>query len=326
MSLDRISPGEQPRGGPLLDPSTIILETVHGSHAYGLASESSDTDLKGIFIPGPAAFLGYRPSIEQQELSPDHVLYDIRKFFRLAVESNPTIVELLHTETSDLTVVTDEGRLLLENRDRFLSRRAGASFGRYALSQLKRIKTHRRWLLDPPRACPTRPDFGLRDHVLIPKDQLGAAEALIRDGRIDEAQLTPNFLLIMDRERSYRAAHREWQQYQTWLSERNPIRAETERRFGYDTKHAMHLIRLLRMAVEILRDGKVVVRRPDAEELRAIRAGALSFDQLLESARELEKRLEDLTPGSPLPDHPDEEELNALCARIVTRCHERSTR
>jgi len=44
-----------------------------------------------------------------------------------------------------------------------------------------------------------------------------------------------------------------------------------EAKFGFDTKHAMHLIRLLRMAREILETGVVHVKRPDAEELSAIR-------------------------------------------------------
>ena len=302
---------------------TIILETVHGSRAYGLSGEDSDLDIKGIHVPEPASFLGYRPWPEQAELSPDHVLYDIRKFFRLAVESNPTVLELLFTEESDRRVVTGEGRLLLEHREGFLSRRAGSSFGRYALSQLKRIKTHRRWLLEPPRARPARSSFGLPERTLIPKDQLGAAEQLIRNGRVDEAELTPNFLLIMDRERCYRAAMREWQQYQTWLANRNPKRADLERRFGYDTKHAMHLVRLLRMAIEILSARKVLVRRPDAQELIAIRQGALSFDRLLAAVEGLEGRLDHLVEESPLPEKPDEEAIDRLCVQIVARCHGR---
>ncbi|AEZ66297.1 hypothetical protein phiTE_131 [Pectobacterium phage phiTE] len=39
------------------------------------------------------------------------------------------------------------------------------------------------------------------------------------------------------------------------MKNRNAARHELEEKFGYDTKHAMHLVRLLRMSQEILETG-----------------------------------------------------------------------
>lgn len=302
---------------------TLILETIHGSRAYGLATAGSDEDRKGVYVAEPIAFHGYRPWPEQVELSADHVHYDVRKFFALAAACNPTIIELLFTAPEDRTVLTDEGRTLVERRGAFLSRRAGDSFGRYGLSQLRRIKTHRRWLMHPPGKKPERRDFGLPEATVVSRDQIGAAEALLEKGRVAEAELTPNFLEIMDRERRYRAAAREWQQHQEWLAKRNPKRAELEAEHGYDTKHAMHLLRLLRMAGEILTTGEVHVKRPDAGELLAIRRGALSFEELLSEAERRGGALDALAKQSKLPESPDEEALDALCAELVERVHAR---
>jgi hypothetical protein len=83
----------------------------------------------------------------------------------------------------------------------------------------------------------------------------------------------------------------------------------------------MHLIRLLRMAVEILATGRVVVRRPDAEELLAIRKGQLTFDALLEQAEGLGARLPALVEASPLPPGPDEGRLNVFCSELVASVH-----
>ena len=52
-------------------------------------------------------------------------------------------------------------------------------------------------------------------------------------------------------------------------------RAGLERRFGYDTKHAMHL---LKMGAEILKSGQVHVYRPDGEWLMAVRDGLLTHE------------------------------------------------
>ena len=306
-----------------MSENVVIFETVHGSRAYGLATAASDTDLRGVFVPPAAAFLGYRETADQIEPQPERVLYEIRKFFRLAAACNPTVIEILFTEPGDRVEVTAEGATLLERRQEFLSRRAGDSFGKYGLAQLRRIETHRRWLLRPPGKRPERGDFSLPARATLPKDQWGAMEAMLADGRMQEADLPGGFLELLDRERRYRSAHREWQQYQEWVKNRNPARAELERRHGYDTKHAMHLIRLLRMAVEILATGEVRVKRPDAEELKAIRQGALPFDDLWQQAEELGARLPELAAGSPLPEGPDEERLDAFCADLVKRVFSR---
>lgn len=296
---------------------TVIFETVHGSRAYGLATEASDTDLRGVFVPPALALHGFREAPDQIEPTAERVLYEVRKFFRLAAACNPTVIEVLFTDAADHVTVSPEGRRLLARRAEFLSRLAGDSFGKYGLAQLNRIRTHRRWLLSPPQGKPERASYGLPERSTIPRDEQGAVEAMLGDGRMTEADLPDSFLALLDRERRYRGAMREWQQYQEWTRSRNPVRAELERRFGYDTKHAMHLLRLLRMAVEILTTGEVRVRRPDAEELKAVRRGSLTFDALLEQAEDLGSRLKALAERSGLPARPDEDGLNELCAELV---------
>jgi predicted nucleotidyltransferase len=301
--------------------ATVIFETVHGSRAYGLATEASDTDLRGVFVPPAIAFLGFVETPDQLEPSAERVLYEIRKLFRLAAASNPTVIEVLYTDAADHVTVSAEGRLLLDRRGEFLSRLAGESFGKYGLAQLRRIRTHRRWLLSPPQGKPERASYRLPERATLPRDEQGAVEAMLGDGRLAEADLPAGFLDLLDRERRYRGALREWQQYQEWTRSRNPARAELERSHGYDTKHAMHLIRLLRMAVEILSTGRVLVRRPDAEELLAIRRGQLTFDALLEQAEGLGARLPALAEASPLPPRPDEGRLNVFCSELVASVH-----
>ena len=192
-------------------------------------------------IVGPRDwYFGYTPPPEQIEVrGGDHVRFELRKFFRLAVAGNPTIIETLWTDEADWVSVTPAGERLLAARTAFLSKRIEATFAGYALSQLKRIKTHRRWLLDPPTVAPRRTDFELPEKRLIGKDQLGAAESLLEKGGLVAEDLTPNFLAVLDRERRYRSALNEWQQYMSWKKHRNPARSALEARFGYDTKEVL---------------------------------------------------------------------------------------
>lgn len=127
-----------------------------------------------------------------------------------------------------------------------------------------------------------------------------------------------NFIELLDRERRYTTAKREWDNYQAWKENRNPVRAALEARSGYDTKHGAHLVRLLRMAREILTTGRVLVRRPDAEELLAIRNGSWPYEQLVEWADSEDRALQGVAKASKLPHSPDVERVDDLCADVIS--------
>ncbi len=64
--------------------------------------------------------------------------------------------------------------------------------------------------------------------------------------------------------------------------------------FHGNTKHAMHLVRLLRMGIEALRDEEIVVRRPDAAELLEIRNGSMTYDEIVEYAEAMDKEVREV--------------------------------
>ncbi len=298
---------------------SLIFQTVHGSTAYGLARADSDIDLKGIIVGPRQWYFGTAAAPEQLELSADHVHFEVRKFMRLALDANPTFVEMLYTDAQHHRVMTPSGQLILDHRDRFLSKRVGARFGGFAMGQLKRICTHRSHLLSPPTHAPTRAEFDLPDRTVIPADQLAAAEAYLAESDNAAADISPNFFELLGRERRYKTALTQWQSYQTWKKQRNPARAEMEARFGYDTKHAMHLVRLQRMGLEALQGQGINVTRSDREELLAIRDGAWSFDELESSAQRSDTLLQEAVATSKLPDFPSTALLDDLCVTIIER-------
>jgi hypothetical protein len=364
----------QYRAGVPWVPSRTIFVTRHGSHAYGTNLATSDLDLRGILVPPKEYLLGNlynfdqiqnRQPVKGEDATfdeiPDFVIFAIQKFFKIAVECNPNALELLFTDEQDHLLVTPVGQELLEHRQLFLTRRARHTFSGYAISQLKRIKGHYKWLKDPPKAPPTRSELGLPERTIIPADQLAAANAAIQK-KLDQwnfvgledvgpdvriglqstmAELlaemkvstdsiwvgaarmlgfSDNFIELLDLERRYAAKKREWDQYQGWLKNRNPDRAILEARYGYDTKHAMHLVRLLRVCREILTEGVMRVRRPDFEELLEIRAGAWAYERLVEWAEAEDIALGLLVADSPLPASPPRKELDQLLVRLIEKC------
>lgn len=339
--------------------NTVFI-TRHGSHAYGTNVATSDEDFKGVTIPTKPYYLGSQNRFEQAELKdPDAVVYEIRKFFNLASACNPNVIEVLHTDPSDHILVSPVGQVILDNKDKFLSKRIRFTFSGYAVSQLKRIKLHRRWLLNPAKEPPTRKEMGLPEQTLIPQDQLAAAQSQIQkeldrfqfdfmenigesskimirgimEEMLAELKITTddhwlaaarkigfddNFIFLMQKEREYAGKKREWDQYQNWKATRNEKRAADEAKYGYDCKHAYHLVRLIRMCKEILTTGKVIVKRPDRDELLHIRNGGWTYDQLIEFAEKEEKEIDELYKVSEaLPHKPDIQYLDDLCVKLV---------
>jgi len=306
-----------------------ILKVVHGSHAYGLNIASSDVDIKGVCIEPIEYHFGFLNQFEQYERSvnkgheADVVVYSLKKFAALAAACNPNIIEVLFVDDSDVLYCTEIGETLRNHRHMFLSKQARNTFSGYARGQLKRIKNHRQWLLTPPKYEPKRSDFGLADEQKLTNSDLGALDKLVSAGEEGNALTEPthmpniSVLELFAKEKRYAAARKEWAQYQNWVKTRNPTRAELEAKFGYDTKHAQHLIRLMRMCKEILEIGEVIVKRPDRDELLAIRRGERTYESLIEEAERLDKECDKALSRCILPAKADVKKLDDLVVTLT---------
>ena len=89
-------------------------------------------------------------------------------------------------------------------------------------------------------------------------------------------------------------------------------------RFGFDCKNASHLIRLLKMGIEILTTGEVNVFREDSQLYIAIKQGEWSLERVKSEADRLFKLLDEAYVRSKLPDKPDYEKINKLSIEILS--------
>jgi len=307
-----------------VDERTIYLAR-HGSFAYGLNIETSDEDFKGICVKPLQYYYGFLHSFEQYEHMGsksdgiDKVIYSLDKFVKLATDCNPGIIEVLNVDNSDVIHMNEFGEQLRSWRNEFLSKKARFTFSGYANAQLKRIKTHRSWLLNPPKAKPDRSDYGLFGVREISKTDLGAFQELENQQAIELQNLPTNVVELLTKEKAYSSAKLYWDQYQNWVKTRNKERAIMEEKFGFDTKHGMHLIRLMRMCKEILEGKGVIVKRHDREELLDIRRGKWPYEQLVEQAEKLDIECGVLYETSKLPKEPNRNKLNDLLVDMTER-------
>lgn len=119
-------------------PDNIILEGITGSKAYGLDHADSDTDIKGIFVAKTTDVLSLEKHKETYDnKDPDWCYHEVEKFMKLAMKCNPTILEMLFLD--GYLELTKHGKMLVDNRHIFLSKKASLSYGGYAMSQAKKL-------------------------------------------------------------------------------------------------------------------------------------------------------------------------------------------
>jgi predicted nucleotidyltransferase len=98
--------------------------------------------------------------------------------------------------------------------------------------------------------------------------------------------------------------------------QKNVHRAELEELHGYDTKYAMHVIRLYGEAKELMENGRIILPRPNRDELIEIRKGKYSLTEIQELGRQLEIEALAAQTSSPLPDRVDREAISNLLTDV----------
>lgn len=305
----------------------LICKVMSGSHAYGTATEDSDVDMRGIFCADPINLLTPFFSVKEVEdtTEEDTKYFELSHFMKLLIEQNPNIVELLWVRQDDVRIQNPAYAYLRKHRKDFLSSKIAFTTSGYAFAQLKRIKGHNKWIMNPqPEEPPKQQDFinlvqwfgadkmlPSQFNVMDYADEYRAISygqklygmykmdgGLFRpdgslkvnfDGERSELGL-PLAIIKLDQEH-WSLAQDTHTNYWNWKNNRNETRSALEEEYGYDTKHAMHLVRLLRIGHEALTTGEINVFRADAAELLDIRGGSMKYEELLKYAEDMDTQI-----------------------------------
>ncbi|MEN8653137.1 nucleotidyltransferase domain-containing protein [Streptomyces sp. 21So2-11] len=115
-----------------------VYSCVMGSRAFGLATEASDTDHRGVFLaPTPLFWRFDKPPTHVDGPADEQFSWELERFCELALRANPNILECLHSPLVERIDATGEELLAL--RGAFLSRQAHRTFVGYAAGQRKKL-------------------------------------------------------------------------------------------------------------------------------------------------------------------------------------------
>ena len=311
MTVDpRIRRAFEADNGFPLEPHLIVLALM-GSHSHGTyippeePDAIDDVDLMGFVVPPLRFHLGLPRwahwRLQVGEL--DVVIYNLEKAVRLLLKSNPNIVGLLWLRENEYVHRHETFELLRSRRAVFSSRAAADAFAGYAADELRRMQAFNLERMAEYEALTT---------------EIRARGPLAEVLEADKAKLehiARNWRLSLETLTAFRKLHHE--HFSGYMGEK---RKAMVRKYQYDVKNAAHLIRLLRMGIEFLETGQLrVFRSLDADELKEIKRGGWTLEQVKAQAEGLFRRIEGVRARSPLPERPDEAAANDLLVEIHMR-------
>lgn len=338
----------------LIEKNKIVTH-LSGSKCYGMSTPESDIDIRGLFLADPVnirtPFFNVNECVIEDE--EDTKYYEMTHFMKLLLQNNPNILESLWVDESDIMFKDSLGvyDMLRSYRKDFLCSKVAHTYSGYAYQQLKRMKSHKKWINNPQSNSPPRQidyvtliqnftnDKILKielenyqvNHRLIPYgnniyglynipgyspfDYQYNLNTLFNDNH-DDYQ-APSMIIKFNKE-EYNLDNEKWKNYWTWKKNRNVNRSKLEEQNGYDTKHATHLCRLLRTGLEVLKTGEVLVKRPDAKELLDIRNGSMTYDELLEYADYMDNDIKIWYKQTDLSKYPN----ITIAAKVIMECQD----
>lgn len=309
----------------------IILLGLAGSYSYGTNNERSDIDVRGVTLNRKSDLIGMTSYDQYTDESTDTVIYTFNKIIRLLLECNPNTCELLGLSEEHYLYLSPIGRELLANRRLFLSKRAIQSFGGYADQQLRRLQN----ALARDRMASEERERHIYNSVKNAMYEFRERYRISDYGMlkiyIDEAENpemdTEIFLDAQFSHYPLRDYRNIWGEMNNIVKEYDKIGKRNRKKDdNHLNKHAMHLIRLFMMAIDILEKEEIITYRKDEHELlMKIRRGEFQKEdgtyrtEFYEILADYEKRLHEAAENTSLPDEPDYERVQEFVMSVNER-------
>ena len=321
-----------------------ILRCYSGSHLHGTNHELSDEDYFGIFLPSTADVFSLekepdelRQSVKKSAGSRntvgdvDLVLFNLRKFFKLAAEGQSNQLEMLFTPASLILKQSAEFKQISDNRTLFLSKAVEKPFYGFVKSQFN-------------KSIGKSQNLDLIQRVLA---AMSAEEAKLTSGYFSSSMKTSEFF---DTETSDYATigsckiPKGLSDNETVVLEiagrkfdlNSPIKnmktalQGLEIKYGESTRKAKesglidfkslsHAIRLCEELIELLEDGHITLPRPNAEYLLDLKLGKVEKDRAVQHLGDLQGAVPQVLQESAIPEVPDMSKVNQLYQSIMIR-------
>lgn len=303
-----------------------ILEIISGSCLYGINNEKSDKDYLGIFLPTIEYILGFKNceeinlSIQNKDIEGkntekaiDRKFYEFRKYIHLALSNNPTILEILFVNEKNILYLNDIGRELLKIKHLFPHKGLKQKFLGYAFSQKHKMVIKKDNYFDLINSISYLNKID-KNKFLIEVVNLSNCPHFIT---VRKSKNNVKFISVGDLNFAPSLPVKKVLKSLSERIEKVGNRKGLLNKYGFDTKFASHLIRLMLEGIELLTTGQLKFPLKDRQLLIDIRNGKLDIEQVLKLSEDLENNIEDLTIHSELPSKPRTKEIEKFTIGVL---------
>lgn len=297
--------------------SKIIFLTLGGSYAYGTNVDTSDIDVRGCALNSRSDILGLSNFEQVVNNETDTTIYGFNKLVSLLLNCNPNTIELLGCKPEQYFMITDIGKEMVDNRKIFLSQRAAKSFGGYATAQLRRLEN----AIARDAMSQSRKEEHIRNSMESSLQQFknryedfneGSIKLYTGESKRDDLDTE---ILVDVNLRGFPA-----RQFNCVMNDmtgvigtyENLAQRNKKKDAAHLNKHAMHLIRLYLMCLDILEKEEInTYRENERDFLLSIRRGEFQNEdgtyrkEFFDLVSDFDKRMEYAKKNTSLPVHPD---------------------
>lgn len=295
----------------------IMLLTLGGSYAYGTNIDGSDVDVRGCALNSKSDLIGLTNFEQVINNETDTTVYSFNKLVSLLLNCNPNVIEMLGCKPEHYFEITEMGRRMIDNRKLFLSRRAVSSFGGYANQQLRRLEN--------AIARDSLPQAKREEHIKQSMENSMAAferkytefpqgSIKLYTGKSDRDDLDSEVFADIHLTRyPCREFHSMINDMTNIIGCYDKLNGRNRKKDeAHLNKHAMHLIRLYLMCLDILEKEDIITyREKDHDLLMSIRNGDYMNEdgtyrqEFFDMVNDLEKRMQYAKENTSIPKAPD---------------------
>lgn len=309
----------------------ILFLTLGGSYAYGTNIETSDVDVRGCAMNSKSDILGLSNFEQVVHTQTDTTIYGFNKLVGLLLNCNPNTIEMLGCKPEHYFYISDIGQMMIDNRKLFLSQKAVNSFGGYATQQLRRLqnalardKMNQADSEEHIRSSMERSLKSFEDRYSV--FDKGGIELFTDESSRDDLDRevfcnihidkfpARDFTVMMNTLSNVIGNYEK-------LNHRNRKKDD-----NHLNKHAMHLIRLYMMCLDILEKGEInTYRYDDRDFLLSIRNGKYQNEdgsykqEFFEMVADYEARLKYARENTDLPKLPNMKRIEEFVMEVNRR-------
>ena len=324
----------------------IVMETVFGSHLYGLNTPTSDKDYKGIFLPHPRdILLGKAPKTIDTSTGDksskntvddiDRQLYSLPKFISLACDGDTVALDMLHADDSKLIANSEIWQYIRSNRWRFYTTELTGLFGyvrkqaaKYGvkgsrLAALREIydvlqgleDTRKEWVSHPSGRAAQLTEFRVKVGEVSDKFPTNEFCRFVTD--TTQKAGCQDFYEVLGRkfQSTITVAEMKKSVYKLW-DEYGERARQAEANNGIDWKALSHALRGGLQLISIYKHGDIVYPLEESQLLKEVKAGTKPFSFVQEKLEEVMGEVERLAAVSTYPKEVDREFWDDFIERV----------